>query len=572
MSDKPTASSVIGMEIRGKEVRIVQLKSTKGPPKPSRFITIPIEQDDSNHVKPLYTEKKEKELKSLLNRNLIITGLPSSFVLVRTLTVQLTKEKDIDQVLEFQMEPFLPYSIEEALVDRITARKGIDHTQLTVCAARSKNIAEHISHWHEINVEPEVISCYQHALSVFSHTYSNLEGLYYILHIDKDETVCLLANDGVLLSSQVSHLGTNTLFEAYSKDKERNDNGLEKEFLELNFASITKSSHPSLSHQLELSRVEITKRFYALAKQFPGQEIKDTLLTGSGSSLNNLPQELTSRLDISLHAPTEIEGVNLTQKDLQSYAIPIGLALTGLPKTRNQINFRQKEFVYPHPWKRLKKPLAIYFSLCMLLSIAMLVFGSVYISNQENLLKKKYLYLLLTMKKPFSDVENSLKNQSQHPEHTNSYANKSSIKDITQNEIQQRVNLIEQEIQSTPDLFPLYPNTPKVGELLAWLSTHPHIVNQENENTEPKITLESLSYKMVKRPEANKQKERYQVKVELEFAASTPRFAREFHDILLAPNELIDLKEDVKWSTDRGRYRAIFFLKDHTSYPTSKRR
>ena len=83
--------------------------------------------------------------------------------------------------------------------------------------------------------------------------------------------------------------------------------------------------------------------------------------------------------------------------------------------------------------------------------------------------------------------------------------------------------------------------------------------------------LENFSYKMVKRPEFNKKKEHYQVKVEIEFSTHTPRYAREFHDILLAPNEIIDPTSDVKWSSERGRYRASFFLKDKTLYPNAKR-
>lgn len=567
MNDKPTASSAIGLEINGNEIRIVKLKSTKKFPKLIRFMTIPIERNESNHVKPLYTEKKEKELYSLLNKNLIITNLPSSNILVRTLNVQLTKEKDIDQVLEFQAEPLLPYPVENALIDRIVSGKGIDHTQLTICATESERVAEHISLWHEVNIEPEVISCSQFALSIFSHLCSSLEGLYYILHIEQNETICLLVNDGLLLNSQVLHFGTKNLLEAFGKDVQLHDSDLEKAFQELDFSSVANTSHPLLSHQIELNRVEITKRFYALAKHFPGQEIKNVLLTGGGNTLKNLSKELTSKLDFSLNVPTSEEGINLAQSELQRYAIPIGLALTGLSKTKSQINFRQKELAYPHPWKRLKKPLAVYGSLCLLLSITIFIFGNVYISAKENLLRKKYLNLLVMIKKPFSEVEAGIKDQSPL---ANTY--NISIKDMTQDEIRNRVNLIENEIKNTPDLFPLYPNIPTVGEFLAWLSAHPHISSDGKNEASPKISLDSLSYKMIKRPEANKQKEKYQVKVEIEFTASTPRFAREFHDILLAPNEMVDPREDVKWSTDKGHYRAIFFLKDRTKYPLSKRR
>ena len=86
------------------------------------------------------------------------------------------------------------------------------------------------------------------------------------------------------------------------------------------------------------------------------------------------------------------------------------------------------------------------------------------------------------------------------------------------------------------------------------------------------MQLESFSYKMVKRPEPNKEREKYQVKVEIEFTTPTPRYAREFHDILLAPNDIIDPKEEVKWNVEKDSYRASFFLVDRTNYSTSRRR
>ena len=57
------------------------------------------------------------------------------------------------------------------------------------------------------------------------------------------------------------------------------------------------------------------------------------------------------------------------------------------------------------------------------------------------------------------------------------------------------------------------------------------------------------------------------MKVELEFSTATPKLAREFHDALIAPNQIVDPKGEVKWSSNRGKYRTSFFLKDKTLYP-----
>lgn len=172
------------------------------------------------------------------------------------------------------------------------------------------------------------------------------------------------------------------------------------------------------------------------------------------------------------------------------------------------------------------------------------------------------------MKKPFDEHEKELITKDPY-ERNFSAEEARDIKEISQTSIRKRLTLLEKEIKETPDTFPLYPNTPRVNDVLSWFSNHPLVKGDDPEKQ--KILLENFNYRMVKRPEQNKRKERYQVKVEIEFSTSTPRYAREFHDALLAPNEIVDPKGDVKWNSERGRYRTSFFLKDKTAYPNAKR-
>lgn len=570
-TEKPNSSHTTGLEIDEKEIRAVQIKWKKGRLSTGKILSIPLDLEPPNHVKPLYTEKSEKQLRSLLNKDLIVTGMPASDVMVRNLTVQLSKEKDIDQVLEFQTEPLLPFPVKDAIVDRMISGKGLDHTDLTVCAVKNELISEHIAIWHEVGVEPEVISCSQAALSTFSKTFSPIDGLHYLLHLGREETICLLVNNGILLNSQTIGSGIKDLEEAFAVDSGLIDKKLEKELKNCDANAVTTTSHPKLFQKIQKLSIEITKCLYALAKQHPAQEIDHLLLTGNSSALINLPDRLNQSLKKKLHTPKNTKGFSLTPLELQQFALPIGLALQAVSGSSHQINFRQKEYLYPYPWKRIKKPIAIYFAFCALLSGVILFFGNAYIAYKEDSLRKEYLNLLELMNKPFNEMEAEIKKKTPY---IKTFENGSDVllKKMSQSDIAYRIQLIENEIKETPDTFPLLPNTPNVSDFLAWLSNYPHIKPSKEKNGSDTISLESLSYKMVKRPDINKKRERYQVKVELEFSTPTPRYAREFHDILLAPNEMVDPNEDVKWSAERGRYRASFFLKDRTLYPTGKRK
>jgi type IV pilus assembly protein PilM len=134
------------------------------------------------------------------------------------------------------------------------------------------------------------------------------------------------------------------------------------------------------------------------------------------------------------------------------------------------------------------------------------------------------------------------------------------------------VEYLDKDLQASPDLFPLWPNIPKVSDVLAWLSTQ-HVLMSKKGKPDMKnlqsIQIESFNYSVVKRPDQSKKQEKYQVKVELEFTSPTPKLAREFHDSLIEPNALIDPKGEVKWNSSHGRYRTSFYLKDKTVYPST---
>ena len=105
--------------------------------------------------------------------------------------------------------------------------------------------------------------------------------------------------------------------------------------------------------------------------------------------------------------------------------------------------------------------------------------------------------------------------------------------------------------------------------MLAWLAQHPVIAYQDEAGQWlSRLKIENFSYVMVKRPVQSKKQEKYQVKIELELSSSTPKWAREFHDALIAPNDWVDPKSEVKWSSNRGKYKTSFYLKDKTLYPS----
>jgi len=528
MIEKPEAIQVLGLEKSGKFLRGAKLSWHNKKPKLEQLY-----EEELANVKQLYI-KNQNALWFSDNQILTINALKGAHTLVRQLDLKLKKDKDIEAVLAFQAEPLLPFSLENAVLDRITVRKNADNTQLTLLAARNDHLRSHLDLWKEFHVEPEVVSSEPVALIAFANYFVKNSETYYIVHLDHDHFTCVLSRSNKLIATQ---------------------NGESENLIK--------------SKDLTSLRLELMRVLYALAKHSKGQEVKDILVTGPEAP--HLAASLFSEFSQTIHQPIATNEISLETEKLQTYAISLGNALSGLPLNNDRINFRQKEFIYPHPWKRYKKALAFYFAACAALCFSIYLIGAAYLNYYEDNLKQEYVQLLATMNKPYDSFESEY--LLKHPqEDSNAEEAIIPVIDLSLEQLDNRLAFLQNDLQSTPQTFPLMPNVPRVSDVLAWLSVHRNVVSKENENDaiiSPLIQIENFAYTMVKRPDLTKKQEKYQVKVELEFSTPTPKIAREFHDALIAPNEIVDPKGEVKWSSNRGKYRTSFFLKDKTSYPFS---
>lgn len=571
MLDKPNALHTLGLELGSAAIKAALVCMNRGKIKIDQLLEIQLDPQvvQTGHVNPLYTTEEGKGLLSAMAKNLVATTLNSSEVLVRPLEIKLHKDRDVDAVLAFQAEPILPYPTDNAVVDRIKLAQSKEGTLLTVLAVRKDHLQHHLDQWKALDVEPEIISSVPAALAAFGNFVVPESRDYFLFHLGYSHTSCIYIKDGKLIAAQNSPQNLDVLKQAFAKDQQIEDAKLlNRAFANLDWSKISAEETPALTEALESYRLDLTRTLYALAKQAKGHEVADILLTGDGAILPHLGEALGRHLGKTLLTPQPAGDGAEPVADLLRYAIPVGAALTGLPKGFDQINFRQNEFEYPHPWKRLKQPLAIFLGLCALLAGAFYVFNQTYAGYREDQIRTEYTELLHLMHKPYDDFEKEIAVKTGAARKGEEIA-VPPVKSLTAEDIRVRLGYLDKELQSTPDIFPLMPNVPRVSDVLAWLSTHPKVASKDLKTgaLNPLIQIDNFSYTMVKRPELTKKQEKYQVKVEMEFSSPNPTLAREFHDALIAPNDFVDPKGEVKWSTNKGKYKATFFLKDKTVYP-----
>ena len=560
MQEKPDASTALGLELEGDLLKAVQISYVKGKPRLDRLFEISVGTD---HVNPLYKSENNQDLQNAIQKSLVITSLNTQEVLIRQLEIKLKKDKDLQEVLLFQAEPLLPYPAENAVLDYLKIGTTEEGTLLSVFAARKDHLQQHLAHWAKFQIEPEVITAVPAALANFADFSVSADQPYCIAHLGLQQTTCVLIQEGNLTASQSVPLGIIHLKQALSHEGEAVPG-----FGDIDISNLTEESHPALYQAWDAMRLEIKRAIFSLSKQARGQPVKELLITGSGALVPHLASTLALDLDMQQIFPRQELFSNLTVGQILNFAIPIGEALSAFPTAKNKINFRQGELSYPHPWKRLKNSILLYAGLCVALALAFYLFGQAYLSYRQDQVRQSYVQLLTIMNKPYDDFEKEFENK--NPETKPSDGVIAGIMQLNDAGLFQRVEYLEKELQSTPDLFPLWPNVPKVSDVLAWLSTQ-HVSVAKKGKVDARdaqsLQIESFNYALVKRPEQNKKQEKYQVKVEIEFTSPTPKQARAFHDALIEPNAFVDPKGEVKWNSSHGRYRTSFFLKDKTFYP-----
>jgi len=422
---------------------------------------------------------KEMPVKSRLDeaipKNAIVsTAIGPGQVLTRSFQMQLKRESDIRSALDFQAESLLPFPTSEAIVEAQIVGKNEKGTSLTLCAIKKEQLKKHLDKL--LPLEPENVTCIFTALCAFSSLFPETAQRLLVVHIGEIEVACVLVENGKLLKAH-----------AFERSKD---------------------------FQTEIKKTVLS---------FSPKAFESIYLLGSDDPL--FIEEVKKGTGETPHYPT-IPALHLSQERLIKFGLVIGIAIAA-----QTINFRKKEFAYPHAFKRLKKPFTLFLSFCFTLAISLFGLTKMALRHQE--LRVCHAYQTLLASCPRQDPN--------MPKTAAEYGI----------ELQK----IEKEILSKPDTFPLLPGVPKVRETLAFLT-------QQVKS----ITIKNFRYQMVKRPHFSQKNEKYRVRVDLEFEAEDAQAARQLHELLVAPNGIVDPKSEVTWESSKGFYKTSFFLKDKTRY------
>ena len=89
---KPTDEQSLGLDLDGNRLHAAFLAVEKGKIRVKNCITTIVNNEEAD-VNPLYMNKEGQNLRALMGKNLTVTAIPSSDLLVRRLRLKLMREK-----------------------------------------------------------------------------------------------------------------------------------------------------------------------------------------------------------------------------------------------------------------------------------------------------------------------------------------------------------------------------------------------------------------------------------------------------------------------------------------------
>ncbi len=296
--------SIIGLDMGPGRIAVVQITNTlKGP------VVEKVIYHESEEQVELAHELKEIFEQNKFRPDMIISCVPDSEAVFRKIPVPIEAQRKLEKIVKYQTEPFVPFPIENSIVDFIFAKRGEPVTTVTVEKA---TLSAHLAEFEKAGIEPDVVGV--RAIALFYLALHYFEG-------NIQEPVAILWKGKEHCTFLVVH------------------------FNELKFI------RTFTGEELDVEQLEESLRLYQIAQPGSGNKITKMFLVGDGIPDNSegLMEELSSKLDqdISLWRIFDKFVGNVKDADLETQAkcaVALGLALSGTGVFARTFDLRKEEF------------------------------------------------------------------------------------------------------------------------------------------------------------------------------------------------------------------------------------
>lgn len=354
-------------------------------------LQIPIEQENKDVT--ARTVDALKKVGQLTGKNISAhISLSCSQVVFKTLKLPFDEYEKIKRVIAFEVEPLLPFSINEAVVDFIITKQYPEEksAEVLVAAIQKQFIYPIIDLFAQaqIMLESATIDMFSlYSLYKIMPTHAHNGGTV-LIDIGTHITKLAYVFDGQLLFIRTLPFGVAQFTKALTAQTSKNRLGSFQELLQTEFSSENEHEQALAQQALEpfINKITLTLQSFT-GQSNPEQIIKQILLSGTGATIKGLDLWFNKTFSIACK-PLIIEAIpeeHITLKNMHVVPIENNISCATTIATPNiqQINMLQHEFA-PHNNSLFLKQLIVACTLTVLLLTTLSIFNFLQIHSFKN--------------------------------------------------------------------------------------------------------------------------------------------------------------------------------------------
>lgn len=317
---------------------------------------IAIEQDNGQELTSRTASAIKKILAAIGKYSAIHVSVSSSQVIFKNMKLPFDDYEKIKRIIDFEVEPLLPFSIHDAVIDFIITKQNNTEKSSEVCVAalQKQYIKQTLDLFHEAGVQPEVLTIDLFELYGLYRSipyYSNLPGGILLLEIGFSCTKIAYILDGQLKLIRTLTLGTTHIAKSIGTHLSMPVKDAMEELIRHGF---TKEDEPTFVEAINtaadsfVSKLKFTIQSF-MVQSNPEEHFSHTFLLGIGATIKDFDTWLEKSLNIpcAIFSPDEIaENPHISLKKIAHIPVENSISTSiAIPnQTTEHFNLLQKEF------------------------------------------------------------------------------------------------------------------------------------------------------------------------------------------------------------------------------------
>ncbi len=290
----------------------------------------------------------------------IRTSLSSSLVIYKELTLPFSDQEKIENVLPFEIEQYLPFSVQDAIIDFIiTKQDAQQHCDILIAAVKKEYLIEHLTYFQAAGIEPTAITIDLFDLyGLYKNipAYAQLEGGVVLVDIGFSVTHIAYILNGQLRAIRSLPRGLITIAKALSVELNTSLNEALEEFIRFGLERYDNQEYITQTQKAFTSfwdEIQFTCTSFA-TRITPLTPLSTILLLGYGATISKLAlfiekQYQTKCSLFDIHELFKNPTVS-TKNHRIAQSTTLSIATAWPTPTTQSLNVRKREFSLSTSW------------------------------------------------------------------------------------------------------------------------------------------------------------------------------------------------------------------------------